>query len=106
MSAGTHMVTFPEGSQVAELKIPILDDKLLELDEVFFVEIISSDSEVNGGRKITQVVILNNDGMYVYCLRMIGKEDGNYYINTYHTAGECRRQVKNLTNVVKNVKIA
>ena len=25
--------------------------------------------------------------------------------NTYHAAGECRRQVKNVTNLVKNVKI-
>ena len=27
------------------------------------------------------------------------------FINAFHAAGECRRQVKNLTNVVKNVKI-
>ena len=26
-------------------------------------------------------------------------------INAFHAAGECRRQVKNLTNFVKNVKI-
>ena len=26
-------------------------------------------------------------------------------LNTYHAAGECRRQVKNITNLVKNVKI-
>ena len=26
-------------------------------------------------------------------------------INAFHAAGECRRQVKNLTNVAKNVKI-
>ena len=27
------------------------------------------------------------------------------HVNTYHAAGECRRQVKNVTNVVTNVKI-
>ena len=27
------------------------------------------------------------------------------HVNTYHAAGECRRRVKNLTNLVKNVKI-
>ena len=26
-------------------------------------------------------------------------------LNTYHATGECRRQVKNITNLVKNVKI-
>ena len=26
-------------------------------------------------------------------------------LNTYHAAGECRRQVKNITNFVKNVNI-
>ena len=29
-----------------------------------------------------------------------------FYYNAFHAAGECRRQVINLTNLVKNVKIA
>ena len=32
-------------------------------------------------------------------------KDVHRYLNTYHAAGECRRQVKDLRNVVKNVKI-
>ena len=27
------------------------------------------------------------------------------FLNAFHAAGECRRQVKNLTHFVKNVKI-
>ena len=27
------------------------------------------------------------------------------HVNAFHAAGECRRQVKNVTNFVKNVKI-
>ena len=29
----------------------------------------------------------------------------NYQPNAFHAAGECRRQVKNVTKLVKNVKI-
>ena len=66
MQAGEHAVTFDTGDTTAELNVPILDDINLELDEAFFAEIIGADSEISSGNKVTKVIILNNDGMYLY----------------------------------------
>ncbi len=59
---GEHEVIFQEGETTAEITIPINDDPLIELNEEFYVEITKADSEINNGRKVTKVVILNDDG--------------------------------------------
>ncbi|XP_072027309.1 uncharacterized protein [Amphiura filiformis] len=59
-----HSVTFEVGSNTAELVIQLVNDKYLELDESFCVEIVGSDSTINEGRKKTTVTILNDDAYY------------------------------------------
>ena len=60
---GTHEVTFPLGERIASIAIPIVDDRFIELDEVFSVEITAAEEgEINQGKKKTTVTIKNNDG--------------------------------------------
>ncbi len=59
---GEHEVIFQEGETTVEITIPINNDRLIELNEEFYVEITEADSEINNARKIAKVVILNDDG--------------------------------------------
>ncbi len=71
---GEYEVIFEEGKTTADITIPINDDSLIELNEEFYVEITEGDSEINQGRKITEVVILNNDGEWRLQLHLMTKK--------------------------------
>ena len=71
---GEYEVLFEEGKTTADITIPINDDSLIELNEEFYVEITEGDSEINQGRKITEVVILNNDGEWRLQLHLMTKK--------------------------------
>ena len=60
LKSGLNEVTFASGSATAVLSIPIVDDKYVEFDEEFYVDIMAVDGMVQNGRVV--ISIGNDDG--------------------------------------------
>ena len=64
---GQYEVEFPAGTECSSIKIPIIDDKLSEKDEVFTVRIIEESLPFGiklGDNTTTDVKIIDNDSEF------------------------------------------